>query len=802
MRLLFKKYWLFLFLIVVIAYSQLLRMSVWQDDNALFFKLAHIQEPAGYLGKGLFGEYIYKYIAFYYYPIYLLFGFNTVPYFLYALLLYFLATFVIYKTGKYILGEIGGRVASFLFACGYIACDGFIRLYNSVPTSISIIFASLLFYFYWKYYKAKRISFYLLAILFYLLSVEFVMSRTAYLIFVPILFEFMFLFSIKNIHHLILRILPFAYLFYKYFLSPPDARSGGLFALARDLISGNLEKLSGFIGSISNVFIPDWVTNGKYYPFAIIALIIVILLFLTRKRLVWFLTFWILVNIFSYSAYNPTLIHASDHRYLAHSFLAIVFLLGYLFVNYRNKILRFLIILWGIGNLVAGINYQRNVLKSRSFPVVSFYNQLRQIVPVVKKGDVFYFDPADGDRTQFDNAFSVAQMPEETAIAWRYGIDRYDIKMCSNYLCYEKAVASSEWKGNFYTFFYKGGRLIDTRDLFDTVKKTEDYRVSINMVAEPQISYQESGTFWKSAEMVIDLKEPFSSVKPLIVSMKLSGKVNDFSADNFPLLSSNYLDLIGRTGGNKVDERVAREYKIAQDNFRKFAKVTARSEWQDRVVGNLTDGDKETMWQGDRLLWLKGPETVTIELPYKEKVNKLGWFGGYPESTPVQFFLETSTDGKTWTFVKRYSNLIKVNKGSPQEFDFPEVETKFLKITFEKTLNNDSPIINELWIVPTSVNGIGVNDAERFIEWPFLEVSDNKTYREIWKAINGIGEVKVYWMGDKSESWQAASNVKINLVYDGVMRDYKFVLPAGGTRIYKLKLVGVQIPGQIRSYEY
>ena len=86
-----KRYWVFLFLIVLIAYGQTLVMLPWQDDNALFFKLANIEGRAGYLGAGPFGEGAYKYTAFLYLPIYLLFNFRTEFYFAYTLVLYFLA---------------------------------------------------------------------------------------------------------------------------------------------------------------------------------------------------------------------------------------------------------------------------------------------------------------------------------------------------------------------------------------------------------------------------------------------------------------------------------------------------------------------------------------------------------------------------------------------------------------------------------------------------------------------------------------------------------------------------------------
>lgn len=60
-----KYYLTIILLVLVISFGQTLLMIPWQDDNALFFKLAHIQERAGFLGSGIFGERAYKYTAFF-----------------------------------------------------------------------------------------------------------------------------------------------------------------------------------------------------------------------------------------------------------------------------------------------------------------------------------------------------------------------------------------------------------------------------------------------------------------------------------------------------------------------------------------------------------------------------------------------------------------------------------------------------------------------------------------------------------------------------------------------------------------
>src|SRR3990167_393158 len=184
---------LVLLFVVVVSYGQILGMHVWQDDNGLFFKLAHINEPAGYFGVGPLGTGTYKYTITPYIPIYKMFGYTAFPYFFLNLILYFLSAICVYKVFSRIIGEKGGRMAGFLYAAGYVASDGIIRLFSSPLFSLSVILISLFLLAYWNYYRQKKIGWYYLSVLFFFLAIEFVRARTHYLIGVAALFELIFL---------------------------------------------------------------------------------------------------------------------------------------------------------------------------------------------------------------------------------------------------------------------------------------------------------------------------------------------------------------------------------------------------------------------------------------------------------------------------------------------------------------------------------------------------------------------------------------------------------------------------------
>src|SRR5579859_4506704 len=117
---------LILFILNLISYGQMFGMGVWKDDNAIFFKIQHINESAGFFGKGLIGDSLYRFSFTPYWFIYKLFGTaSTFPYYLLIFIFYFLSTIAIYKVFSKFISKKAGIVASILFVCGYIGSEGY-----------------------------------------------------------------------------------------------------------------------------------------------------------------------------------------------------------------------------------------------------------------------------------------------------------------------------------------------------------------------------------------------------------------------------------------------------------------------------------------------------------------------------------------------------------------------------------------------------------------------------------------------------------------------------------------------------
>ena len=259
-----KYYSLFLVIIVLISYGQMLLMYVWQDDNALFFKLAHIQEPAGYFGKGIIGNGLTKWAAAPFYPVYLLFGHDEFFYFAFLLILYILAMLFVYKTFSVVLGKVGGRIAGFIFAAGYVASDGIWRMANSATTSMSIIFTSLFLIGYWKFYKNSNLFWYGFAFASFFLAEEITIVRAHYLFSIVVLFELFFLAFKKlpwSLPFSVIRLIPFFYIFKNWAVGASSSRIGEAQNFVSGFLNGDFFLYYGFLSSVANLIIPDWLTG-------------------------------------------------------------------------------------------------------------------------------------------------------------------------------------------------------------------------------------------------------------------------------------------------------------------------------------------------------------------------------------------------------------------------------------------------------------------------------------------------------------------------------------------------------------
>src|SRR5258708_579992 len=166
---------LLLFIIISISYGQMFWMGIWKDDNAVFFKILHINESAGFFGKGLIGDSLYRFSFTPYWFVYKLFGAgSTFPYYFLIFIFYFIAVILVYRIFSNFVSKKAGITAAFLFACGFIGSEGYFWLANAMVSDVAVILFSLMLLFYYKFFLKRKIVFYILTVVFF--------GATAYLV--------------------------------------------------------------------------------------------------------------------------------------------------------------------------------------------------------------------------------------------------------------------------------------------------------------------------------------------------------------------------------------------------------------------------------------------------------------------------------------------------------------------------------------------------------------------------------------------------------------------------------------------
>ena len=883
-----KNFIFFLIILVFVSYGQMLGMYVWQDDNALFFKLEHINEPAGYFGIGPIGNGLTKYAATPFIPIHYFFGTNQIAYFSFLLILYLVATLLVYKTFSGILGKTGGRIAGFLFGAGYVISDGVWRMANSATTSLSIIFLTVHLFSYHRFYKNRKIIWYLLALMFFFLASEITIVRTHYFFLIVACFEIVFFAFRKpptSIIYSALRLSPFFYIFKNWALAASSSRTGDAQRFALGFINKEFNIYYGFLSTVANLVIPDWLTayaitiqtkfdelTGMHGPILRLVLLIfpgVIIYLLLKKRpiavvtiplgltllLGWvivsknlfisqlvqptleqyfiaslggaifliglllffllgknrwiflFLSVWMVTNIAVYSAYNPTFQYGTVERYMAHSFVALVGIFSLIFTRLPKSQLgsigKIAIILLGVGNLTHALSYQNLILRERSFPAKKFYKDLKNLSPVVKKGDIFYFDIAANTQRYYNDAISTAMMPESTAIAWRYGIDRYDIKLTTDFGDFIKATKDDKATiENIHTFWYSKDGLEKTNDIVDIFLKGNKtstlYTSNLPQTSTTRFLQETKDTKWEQPAIEIRLDKPIRSTIPqdIILEITAEPRIPD---TKYPLiwLKANLKEAEKKIWETPELRSLSIAYQDEKESLLKTSKYSISSDWQHNTVENLHDQDRDSSWQSERTGWGREFTYIKTELPVTKEINRIVWINGFSHNTPTAYYIDTSIDGETWKTVREIENPQKIDNRELQVIDFTTQKVKFVRMIITKTLNGDSPVVAEFWPIPAKFGKLELSQAEKFVQEPLSILPSKEAFTSTLASLKNTGGARIFWKGNKTDSWQTAKSTETKIFYDGQTHEYKIRLPVGGTRIEALKIDEIDIPGHI-----
>lgn len=847
--------------IVFLSYGQATKFALWQDDNALIFKLQHLDEAAGFFGPGPFGIGAYRYIAIPYIPIYELFGVNIQVFYIWAVFFYFLASVSIFFLARQITGNnLIAFLSGSIFSAGYVGSDGILRLFNSIQTSYSIIFVATTFFFLYGFIQVKKWYYYIVALVFYFLSLETAFIRTQYLILPTILFFLIFLFNWRKVVGILrgfVLTLPFLFIYYFLLAKYPDPRSIVVLEFIRGILSGTIQYTHNFFGSIGNVVLPNPLSEFLFVKVSIITqdltnksilleaiffgfFIFLLNLILKKEKILlriififleiaWFavqwaffhdsellirhsldkhaqnvfsnfiggsfliiclaaifiilkknkkigfsiisLLFWMFSNILAFSTYLPFTPPETINRYLTHSLaaysLALPIILYWILVFFfpkkvSQKISAIIVILFTITNIGLSINYQQRFVTEKSNPTKRFYRDLKTFLPEIPKGSILYFDVADDrvSQQQFLDSFSVAQMPDTTAIAIRYGIDTYDFYMTRDF---GEMIDTLEETGisinSIFSFFYKNGQLVDT---------TQTLRKHLTE-GGPSFNFSEID----GPPVGIPIVTPI--VAQVTARASLPKTLRDFSCI---------------TQVTKEERRLFFDYFISRDNLRQRIKVDTSSEEKNRRSSLLTDGDVSTLWRGNRGWWHENrKEIIRVDLGDSVEIGKFIWINGYANSSPIDYDIVGSIDRKAWKEIKKVNSSSKKGNGKAIIESFPPTKVRYLQMTITKTFDNDSPAIGEVEVVERDFINIDRNKAERLEQnlTDCLEDKDDLYTLQNFLKRRGVKAFFV-WKTNKHEGWGKDNVRSFFIMPNGLYHKHKVLLPPGGTLLETLKV--------------
>ncbi len=457
-------------------------------------------------------------------------------------------------------------------------------------------------------------------------------------------------------------------------------------------------------------------------------------------------------QIFGYFIQYPDSIFSTTHRYLNYPFIGyclVIAGLSYALFKVNKKTGIFLLSGVVVTNLVLGIHYQLKLVKERSIPTRNFYIDLKSFVPNVIKGTAFYFDvKADPFlRQQFNDFFSVGSMPNSTALAIYYGVDRNEIKFITEIDDLLFKLSTKEINSeNLYTFYYGDEGLIDTtldfrKALFGGSKKV--FAGSPVMLKVPIKVHLEEG----------NISYPYSFSGKLKRDFTLAEKLNFIS------------------------------YLTSRLEYYRNIKARSLSEWKFQEIANITDNDVNTSWRGHRIYWHDNRhDEVLLDLGTTKVINRLIWVNWIRTLAPTGYKIETSSDGKKWLKVKEVSNGLKREDGERVIEVFKDIPARYVKLSIKETQSGDAPAISEIEVVESKHN-LDINKAFEFLHDPFAYIENTNEMRTVLSGIYPFLNIRVSWVTDKGSSFSLQPIKKLNEYYY-----FNEILTPGGTEFLDLNL--------------
>lgn len=826
---------LLLVLICLISYGQTLLMYFWQDDSALIFKLQHQAERMGSFGAGLWERGPYQYLVVPFAPFFPIFDKEPLGYFAVGLLSYIIASFAFYYLALEIFKDKKlALIASLIFSAGYVGSDTMFRIINSWQTNIGLILTILSFAFYTKYKNINKAKYYFLGLLFFLLSIELVYVRSHSIVLPIIAIEIFYQLKNWNWKKLLiplLRIMPFAFFFERWYLHDANFGSQGISSFIANIIRGQLEQLIVLSANIGNIFIPSTIQQNainvlmrfKLGDYEIILLIFSILitcfylLFRIAKIknrifliMLLLLIIGLLFNFYCYSQGYYWYRNLSDivSGQLGISLSIVTVFLSFLIYKKNKAISLALFLGWVIAvSQIFGYftQYPTSIFSTThryfSYSLIGFCLWWTGIVLLLKPSKkktlnvglvlasgLILVNLVLGVKYQHDIVVNRSIPTRQFYQSLLY----YYPTISSGSAFYFDVQSDQNYSKKFGDFFSVGSMPettalgmyydLDRYDIWMTTSADE----IISRLSQGDQDLNKTYTFFYGDNGLINTTDRFRSAilgnantTLPITPIKLA-----FEAKVLLDPPKNYPVRYGKGEKYTIDEvsditMFLTQYRL----FSQTSEISSDSEWSGREIESINDLDTNTSWQGHRIYWGDNQkETISIDLKNEKMINKFAWQTWRESLSPISYQIFVSNDGSTWQLVYQTDEQQK-RDGQWTDVSFDPVVARFIKMQISKTLSGDSPAISEIFVgnLDKSVNP---EEALYFEQDPSFVISNTIEWENLLATIDKFFRINIKWETNKNDQYNEQSSLLA--VPDGSWHKYEVIIAAGGTRLESL----------------
>lgn len=505
-----------------------------------------------------------------------------------------------------------------------------------------------------------------------------------------------------------------------------------------------------------------------------------------RERLlaiaILFSVVWSIANYFGYFVLYPTSVMTSVSRYIMHSFVATVALWAILVELMLARPLRGAAYAWVPTAVATGVlmlaplwltmTDQREWVATKSEPTRAFYEKMLEFYPELEYGALIWYDTKRDPSVEyaFGDFFSVGSMPDETALAIYYGIDRYDLKLSSsanNFLG-----EAFHWKKPsrmLYSFYYDGAELHNT---------TAHTRAALSgeLAPVPVVFDGATGT----------PEQPVGMSTPVIFHFDVSASVKP----------ANELQAPSAWTGDVSQLPSYFDYLGARDQLRRSASASVSSEWSGSEKEFLADGNYELGWAAHRTIWpVEGSASATLEFPVALETNRVLWWNSHTIRTPRDYRIEVSSNGNNWTTVKEVLDGPERNTGELVAEDFEPIRAKFVRMMITESATGEAPGLIELEVVPTQYGRLDPALAQLLQGDPLLGAQDDASRQSLARYLESHAQLGIGYETDRAP---VSQHDPITVPLSASSGSYSVVLPASGTT---LRAVQLQAPNYLTSIE-